>query len=99
MAQKERNVRVKLLQGAAGPEWVGAPGDTVWLAAEAARQLVEAGFGELVEDGPGDEAQEAGVVEPALIEEATAGPGAMTAETATGPRERKVAVKRPTQKE
>lgn len=97
MSQKEKNVRVKLLQRAAGPEWLGAPGDIVWLAEGAARQLVDGGFGELVEDELAVEAQDAGVVETAIIEEATAPVEA--AEKATGPRERTVAVKRPARKE
>jgi hypothetical protein len=64
--KKVKTVRVKLLQGAAGPMWAGSPGDVVWLPEEAAQQFVEGGWGELVENEPGADAvdpQAEGVVE------------------------------------
>jgi hypothetical protein len=74
MAEKKaKTVRVKLSQGAAGPEWSAAPGDVVWLSEEAARQFVEGGWGELVEEEEGIEAQMEGVVE-VTGPDATSGP-------------------------
>lgn len=78
MAEKKepKTVRVRLSQGAAGPTWAGSPGDVVWLAEEAARQFVEGGWGELVEDEAGADAVEPqmeGVVE-VTGPDATSGP-------------------------
>lgn len=72
MAEK-KTVRVRLLQVAAGPTWAGSPGDVVWLPEEAAGQFVEGGWGELVEEAAGVEAQMEGVVE-VTGPDATSGP-------------------------
>ena len=74
MAEKKpKTVRVRLLQVAAGPTWAGSPGDVVWLPEEAAGQFVEGGWGELVEEEAGVEAQMEGVVE-VTGPDATSGP-------------------------
>lgn len=76
----KKTVRVRLFQGAAGPTWSAGAGDVVWLEEGEAQGLVEAGYGELVDEQGRVKRQEAGVVEAAVVEEAVLAPEVETAE-------------------